>query len=66
MAMSLPINVYCEYPTGKELIAQVANVNDVKLFFEPYGQNLITWNCDDLGNNDQPKARQPVPPFWQG
>lgn len=45
--MSLPVNVYCDFPEGRELIAQVANVRDVKLFFKPY-HNLITWNADDL------------------
>ncbi len=50
--MSLPINVYCDTPEGKKLIAQVANVNDVKLFFEPY-HDRITWNCDDLDEEDE-------------
>ncbi len=50
--MSLPINVYCDFPEGRELIAQVANVRDVKLFFEPY-HNKITWNADNLENKDE-------------
>lgn len=41
----LPINVYCETSEGKKLIARVANVNDVKLFFKPY-MDQITWNMD--------------------